>query len=239
MAQAQKVQANKAGNKAKSAGSNNTTFIVIGVIAAAVLIAAVAILLSSNDTNLGPALDYSQIPQSRTADGGFVIGSPDAPVKIIAFKDFLCPHCQDYVPTTKEFIRQYVATGQAQFEYRFLPAVHPTYSVLAAQLAECSEILRPNSFWQAHDVLFELAASRRFDTNAARTFSEEMGFTYSAILDCQRNATQYQTDSQMATRYSVTGTPTVLVQYGNNPPILSQFGTRPNLQQLGQLVAAG
>ena len=41
----------------------------------------------------------------------------------------------------EQFINDYVATGLARFEYRFLPAVDPTYSPLSAKLAECADIL--------------------------------------------------------------------------------------------------
>src|SRR4051794_33993937 len=42
---------------------------------------------------------YSDIPQSRTEDGAFVLGDPDAPITIIEFLDWGCPHCQAYKPT--------------------------------------------------------------------------------------------------------------------------------------------
>ena len=58
---------------------------------------------------------FADIPQSRTEDGAFVLGDPDAPVTIVEFADFMCPHCQAYQTTVNRFIEQYVATGQAKF----------------------------------------------------------------------------------------------------------------------------
>ena len=37
--------------------------------------------------------DYAGLSTFRRADGGFVLGEPDAPVTIVAFEDFFCPHC--------------------------------------------------------------------------------------------------------------------------------------------------
>src|SRR5690606_6679828 len=104
---------------------------------------------------------YEDIPQSRTEDGAFVLGDPSAPVTIGEFADFMCPHCQDYQVTVHDFIEQFVTTGQARFEYRFYPIVHPTYSVFTAQIAECTEVQRDGAFWASHDLLYDLAADGR------------------------------------------------------------------------------
>src|SRR5690606_690163 len=101
---------------------------------------------------------YEDIPQSRTEDGAFVLGDPDAPVTIVEFADFMCPHCQNYETTVHDFIEQYVTTGQARFEYRLYPIVHPTYSVFTAQIAECADVQRDGAFWASHDLLYDLAS---------------------------------------------------------------------------------
>lgn len=221
--------------KGKSADSNRTTFIIVGVIIAAVVVGIVAILLSSGDIAAGPTVDYSEIPSDRAADGGFVLGDPDAPVTIVAFEDFLCPHCQSYEPTIKQFINEYVATGQAKFEYRMLPAVHQTFSPLAAALAECAAD-NGGSFWEAHDILFELASSRSFNENAARAFAERIDIPYSTLLECQSSATQYLTDQELARELGVTGTPTVLVRVGDGAPQRGVVSQRPSLGELGSIV---
>src|SRR5689334_6670070 len=63
---------------------------------------------ASND----PAIAYyAAIPHSRTADGAFVLGDPNAPVSIIVFEDFTCPACQNYKPTMDSFVQNFVVTG--------------------------------------------------------------------------------------------------------------------------------
>lgn len=218
------------------AASNNNTFIIIGAIVAAVAVGILLIVVSSGDTSLGADIDYSEIPTSRTSDGGFILGDPEAPITIVAFEDFLCPHCQSYQPTIKEFIAQYVATGQAKFEYRMLPAVDPTYSAVAASLAECTSELG-GSFWEAHDLLFTIASSQRFNDTAARNFAERIGIPYAQLLDCQPDALQYQTDQALAREIGVTGTPTVLVRIGDGAPQRGLVSSRPALSEMGNLVA--
>lgn len=207
----------KVGEKRKNgpfSGGNAVMLIIGGLVVLAVAVA--AIVISSQSTGAEHAnIDYSQVPQSRTEDGAFVLGNPEAPITIVAFEDFLCPHCQAYKPTINELMEKYVATGLARFEYRMLPAVDPTYSVVAARLAECADTLNPGAFWEAHDVLFELASKQRFNNESARAFAEQMSLSYTDVLDCAEDARQVDVDRALAQSLQVSGTPTVMVRYGD------------------------
>ena len=222
--------------KPKRKNSDQQKLIIGGVIVAAIVVAVVVILLSSQSSFSSVSVDYSTIPQERQPDGGFVLGDPDAPITVVAFEDFLCPHCQRYKSTTEQFISEYVATGLARFEYRFLPAVDPTYSRQTAQDAECADILEPGSFWKAHDVLFDIASSSRYNNSSAKTFADRMGLSYTELLECRGDANQIDVDMQLAQQLGATGTPTVLVRYGDSQPQPTQFGQQPTFEQLGLLV---
>jgi protein-disulfide isomerase len=160
-------------------------------------------------------LDYSGIPQSRTADGAFVLGEPDAPITIVEFADFLCPHCQTYHTTMRQLIETYVVTGQAKFEYRFYPVVDANLSPLTARMTECADILNPGGFWRAHDVMYELAAAR-FNSLTPFTFAARVGLDYEALAACVReDANQVQTDVELGQTAGISGTPSVMVRYGD------------------------
>jgi len=201
-----------------------------------VVVAGIFIVLNSQSSFSEGGTDYSGIVQARQADGGFVLGNPDAPITIVAFEDFLCGHCQRYKATVDQLIEAYVATGMARFEYRFMPVVHPGYSRLSAQLVECSETLRPNSFWDAHDVMYEVASARAYNDNSSRTFAEMMDIPYTDLLECTQGADQVTKDIRLADQSGVTGTPTVFVRYGDSPLQRSRFGQQPTFEQLGMLV---
>ena len=207
-----------------------------GIIVAAIVIAGAFVLLSSQSPLSGVTTDYSEITQVRQEDGGFVLGDPNAPLTIVTFEDFLCGHCQTYKATVDQFIEKYVATGLARFEYRFFPVIHPGYSRLAATLTECSDSLRPGSFWNAHDAMFQVASARAFSDTSARTFAELMDFSYAELLECTQDAIQVDTDTQLGVQNSVTGTPTVLIRYGSGPLQRIPFGQQPSFEQLGTLV---
>ena len=223
--------------ESKSKNSVKRTRLIVGaVVGIAVAVAAAFVLISNQSAVSTNAFDYSQIPQARQSDGGFVLGDPDAPVTIVAFEDFLCGHCQRYKVHVEKLISEYVAKGLARFEYRFTPVVDPSYSWQTAKLAECSETLRPGSFWNAHDALYEIASARQFSDNSSRIFAERMNMSYADLLECTRDANQVEKDLQLANQLGVTGTPTVFVRYGNGVPQPFPFGKQPNFEQLAALI---
>jgi protein-disulfide isomerase len=224
--------------KLKRKNQQNQTYIIGGIIAAAIAVAAVAIFVSSSGLNPSAIdIDYSRIHQERTDDGGFILGNPEAPVTIVAFEDFLCPHCQDYESTLKRFIQEYVIPGKARFEYRFTPAIDPRYSVEAAQFVECAEIIKPGSFWDAHDIMFELAASERYSSTTPRKFAERTGLNYAQLLECQPEADQIKTDMTLGDSLGVSGTPTVFVRYGDGAP--ERLPQPPSFDQFASIIAGG
>lgn len=222
--------------KSKNSVQTNRMLIVIAIVAAAVIAALALVVISSQSTVSDSSVDYDQIPQARLEDGGFVLGAADAPITILAFEDFLCPSCQRYKPTVDALISRYVALGMARFEYRFLPAVDPTYSTLAAQYAECADTVKPGSFWDAHDTMYEITSARRYTDSSSRDFAERMDIAYTDLLECAQDAEQVYIDSQLASQLGANGTPTVFIRYGDGAPQPSPFGTQPTIDQLGVLI---
>ncbi len=205
----------------KSKQQNMT--IIGGIIAAAFIVGAVAIFLSQRGFgSSGADVNYDEIPQSRTEDGGFVLGNPDAQVTVVEFADFLCPHCQQYKPEIDKFIEEVVAGGQAKFEYRFLPTQGQT-SEFAARVAECADEFVESGFWKAHDELFRLA-SRGVRDDLGRELAESLDIPYADLLECQQDAEQVYNDQRVATFAEVSGTPAVRVRYGDgNPQVIPGY----------------
>jgi protein-disulfide isomerase len=62
--------------------------------------------------------DWSTVV-SETPQGGFVMGNPDAPVKVVEYASLTCPHCaafsaEGYRPLTEEYVKR----GLVSFELR-------------------------------------------------------------------------------------------------------------------------
>lgn len=162
---------------------------------------------------------YADVPQSRTADGAFVLGDTGARMRFIEFSDFLCAFCQNYEPIVAQFIQEYVVSGVAQFEYRMFPVVDPVLSPLSAAVAECAHTLSPGSFWLAHDLLFDIAADVGFTQESTARVAEQLELDHARLLDCASEARQYQTDQRYGLDLGVQGTPSLFVQYDNAAPV--------------------
>lgn len=216
--------------------------LVVGVIVVIAIVAVGVVIAMSGQRNT-TAVDYAAIPQSRAEDGAFVLGNPDAPVTIIEFADFACPHCQNYHPEIQRFIADYVATGKARFEYRlFATSAGGQQSVFTSQLAECADEITPGAFWRAYDVLYELGATGQyFNQDAGRIVADRAGVSsYSELLTCSGSADQITIDMEFGRQNGVEGTPAVMVRYNNGPAEwISYNGTTYSRGNVSYSILAG
>jgi protein-disulfide isomerase len=72
-----------------------------------------------------------------TPGGGFVMGNPDAKVKLVEYGSMTCPHCKEFddqgVP---KLVDQYVKSGQVSWEFRNY--VRDGLDVAASLIARCN-----------------------------------------------------------------------------------------------------
>lgn len=71
-----------------------------------------------------------------TKAGGFQMGNPNAPLKLIEYASFTCPHCREFAQTTEAGLRAKVDTGKVSFEFRNL--IRDPLDLSVAILARCS-----------------------------------------------------------------------------------------------------
>ena len=80
--------------------------------------------------------DWSQ-RVSPTAAGGFVMGNPNARVKLIEFGSMTCPHCREFDEKgAATLISRYVKTGQVSWEFRNY--VRDGFDIAASLVARCN-----------------------------------------------------------------------------------------------------
>jgi protein-disulfide isomerase len=196
---------------------NRSIALVIGAVIVTVVIAAVALVFTSPASTADVYARYASIENTRLNDGGFVLGDPEAPITIVEFGDFACPHCQQYSLETKRFIDEYVATGKAKFEYRmFISGADPAYGPRTAQLAECAAEQQEGAFWPAHDILFEMGRNQgRFNERTSRTLADRLELDYAELLNCADDARQFELDVRLGQSLNVQSTPTMMVRYGD------------------------
>lgn len=202
---------------------NQGMLVIGGVVVAAVVVLVVAIAISGNAN--ASSIDYSALNPSRNADGAFVIGDPNAPITLVEFADFGCPHCQTYHTNIQRFINEFVVTGQARLEYRMFVSAGGQTSEFVHQIAECIDDAQPGAFWDAYDRFYVLAKTGRyFLDDTPRTVVQELGLSYTEVLQCSSDATQGRTDVQFGQNRGVNGTPAIMVRYGDGDAQWINFG---------------
>ena len=55
---------------------------------------------------------------TETPEGGFAMGNPDAPLKVVEFGSFTCPHCAEFAEKSSAELRTMVNSGKLNFEFR-------------------------------------------------------------------------------------------------------------------------
>lgn len=76
---------------------------------------------------------------TKTADGGYLMGNPDAPLKIIEYGARTCPHCAAFDAEGFPKLKSgYIASGKVSYEFRDFP-VHNELDIAPILLGECVE----------------------------------------------------------------------------------------------------
>lgn len=80
--------------------------------------------------------DWTQVV-SRTAEGGFRMGNPNAPIHVVEYLSLTCPHCADFArDAAPGLIRNHVRSGRVSLEYRNF--VLNAYDLAASFLSRCA-----------------------------------------------------------------------------------------------------
>jgi len=93
------------------------------------------------------ALEVHDIP----IEGRPIYGNERAPVTLVMFADFQCPHCRAEAPEVRKIVKQY--RGQARLVYMHYPLGKFPRSEAAAAAAEAAHL--QGKFWEMHDLIFD------------------------------------------------------------------------------------
>ncbi len=165
---------------------------------------------------MAPAL-AEEAATTGEGPGDFSLGSPDAPVKIVEYASFTCPHCAAFHASVfKKLKTEYIDTGKVYFTLR--EVYFDRYGLWAAMVARCGGDMR---YYGIHDMLFdkqqEWAALQDpvLVIDALKAIGLSAGLDQAALETClndqeQAEALVAQFEKNMAAD-DVTGTPTLFV----------------------------
>ena len=121
--------------------------ILCGVAAAAFAVTACNAEKSGNGASVAAGGPIKAVPAPNggdwstivavTPEGGFVMGNPNAAVKLVEFGSMTCPHCRAFdEEAMKPLTEQYVKSGKVSFEFRNY--VRDPYDMAASIVARCA-----------------------------------------------------------------------------------------------------
>jgi protein-disulfide isomerase len=180
--------------------------------------------------------DWSTIV-TKTAEGGFVMGNPNAKVKVVEFGSMTCPHCAEFEEQGgKALIDNYVKKGLVSWEFRNF--IRDPFDMAATLIARCGgeanffgmtrTLFHDQRNWvgkvQAADqaqlqALQSMPPAQQFSTIAdlagLKTFAAQRGVPRAKAEACLANEAEanqlVQMNSDAVSTYSVQGTPSFLI----------------------------
>jgi protein-disulfide isomerase len=190
--------------------------------------------------------DWSTIV-SATPEGGFVMGNPNAKVKLVEFGSLTCPHCAEFEHQGgQKLVDDYVKKGLVSWEFRNF--VRDPFDMTATLLARCGGAssffgLTRNLFADQRDwvgkiqsadpakvqALQGLPPAQQFSTIAdlggLKQYASMRGVPRAKGEQCLANETEInklvQMNSDAVSTYNVPGTPTFLI----NGEVVEQTAT--------------
>lgn len=138
------------------------------------------------------------------------LGPLDAPVTIVEFSDFNCPHCQNWHrEVSNDLLSAY--PNEVRFVYKDFPIVGGGRAgFLAAQAAHCAE--EQGAYWEYHDALFSGAYA--LDSPGVDLITTDLGLELEPFKECMveaRYAEEVRDDFNYGVSLGVSSTPTFFI----------------------------
>jgi protein-disulfide isomerase len=76
----------------------------------------------------------------RTPEGGWLVGNPDAPIKLIEYGSLTCPACAAFsVEGSAPLHADYIDSGRVNYEFRTV-LIHGVVDLLISRMLECAPV---------------------------------------------------------------------------------------------------
>ncbi|MBA3941094.1 MAG: protein-disulfide isomerase [Sphingopyxis sp.] len=195
---------------------------------------------------------------AKTPEGGYRMGNPEAPIKIVEFASLTCSHCADFSKESAEEIkRDFIDTGRVSLEVRNF--IRDPLDATAAAVIQCAPVeryfpLQENVFasqaelfqnaqgnQQGYEAALALPPGQRFPALAKAlkldSFFQARGLTADQVNSCLGNldniAKLEKTTNAAIEQYKVAGTPTFVINGQVAEGIAAWGALRDRLRTLG------
>jgi len=158
-------------------------------------------------------------------------GSASAPIELVEYGDYQCPHCGRAYPILKNI--QAKLGDQLKFVFRNFPLskIHPnaTHAAIATEAAA-----RQHKFWEMHDYIFE--HQNRLDDGSLVRYATHLRLDaaqFASDFEKQELAQKVEDDFESGVRSGVNGTPSFFI---NGQKYDGDWNEAPFLTHLQSLV---
>jgi protein-disulfide isomerase len=173
---------------------------------------------------------YAGVRDHLNAAGNPSVGPENAPVTLVEFADFECPHCREF---SDDFASIKQKFPQVRLVYKDYPLtdIHP-WAESAAIGARCAFMQSPAAFWKMHDTIFKNQDNITPDNawDSLNAFAKDQGLDADAFKTCMSSpeaAKAVEANRADALALGINSTPTVYVNgrpvVGGDPATVTQF----------------
>lgn len=141
--------------------------------------------------------------------GDHVVGPDEAPVTLVEYGDYECPHCGAAHPIVKALQRRMGKRMRVVYRHFPLREAHP-HAYHAAEVAEAAGA--QGKFWEMHDILF--ARQHELEDPALLRYAKELQLDIDRVGTELENGTHtkhVRDDFRQGVRSGVNGTPTFFI----------------------------
>jgi protein-disulfide isomerase len=150
----------------------------------------------------GPNVKHVDVADSPT------LGPADAPVTIMVWSDFECPHCRMALPVIERIVEAH--QGQVRLVHKFYPLRQHTHAATSARAAVAAQ--NQGHYWEMERTLFE-HQDEQSDADLDR-YARELKLDlkrFHADMSAARTEKILARDHDDAERAGLTGTPFILI----------------------------
>ncbi len=189
---------------------------------------------SNNNGQNADANDQEDVAEVTLRSDDWILGNPDAAVKIVEFSDIECPFCARVHPTLKDIVAE--NDGDVAWVYRHFPleSIHPE-AVPAALASECAAAVGDgnDTFWRYLDAL--IAGQSSLGDQFYLETATDLGLDANAFTSCYeegRFLDVVEQEAQEAYASGGRGTPHMVIISGDEQVPISGAVPQATLQQI-------
>jgi protein-disulfide isomerase len=141
-------------------------------------------------------------------DGSPTKGPEGAPITIVEFADFQCPHCGEFAPVLDKLVEG--RKNDVRFVYKLYNLGKFPQSEIAARAAYAAG--KQGKFWEMHHLIF--ANQQRLDQQSLDQMAAQLGLDVSRLhadMQAQETTDRLAKDKKLGEDLKIEGTPTLFI----------------------------